>query len=80
MALTLVVAHLLVVVRMTVSSLRSNRFSSSRGRNHFPALTSMKRKHSANVIIIYHDFLPTSRRGSHVKSGKTHTQSSRYTP
>ena len=31
-------------------------------------------------IIIYHDFLPTPRRGSHVKSGKTHTQSSRYTP
>ena len=34
----------------------------------------------AIVIIIYHDFLPTPRRGSHVKSGKTHTQSSRYTP
>ena len=33
-----------------------------------------------NNIIIYHDFLPTPRRGSHVKSGKTHTQSSRYTP
>ena len=32
------------------------------------------------LIIIYHDFLPTPRRGSHVKSGKTHTQSSRYTP
>ena len=32
------------------------------------------------VIIIYHDFIPTPRRGSHVKSGKTHTQSSRYTP
>ena len=32
------------------------------------------------VIIIYHDFLPTPRRGSHVKSDKTHTQSSRYTP
>ena len=32
------------------------------------------------IIIIYHDFLPTSRRGSHVKSGKTHTQSSRYNP
>ena len=26
-------------------------------------------------VIIYHDFLPTPRRGSHVKSGKTHTQS-----
>ena len=25
------------------------------------------------IIIIYHDFLPTQRRGSHVKSGKTHT-------
>ena len=25
------------------------------------------------IIIIYHDFLPTPRRGSHVKSGKTHT-------
>ena len=31
------------------------------------------------IIIIYHDFLPTPNRGSHVKSGKTHTQSSRYT-
>ena len=31
-------------------------------------------------VIIYHDFLPTPRRGSHVKSDKTHTQSSRYTP
>ena len=35
--------------------------------------------HQINIII-YHDFLPTPRRGSHVKSGKTHTQSSRYTP
>ena len=33
-----------------------------------------------SIIIIYHDFLPTLRRGSHVKSSKTHTQSSRYTP
>ena len=33
-----------------------------------------------SVIIIYHDFLPTPRMGSHVKSDKTHTQSSRYTP
>ena len=33
-----------------------------------------------NYNIIYHDFLPTPRRGSHVKSDKTHTQSSRYTP
>ena len=32
------------------------------------------------IIIIYHDFLPTPRRGIHVKSDKTHTQSSRYTP
>ena len=32
------------------------------------------------LIITYHDFLPTPRRGSHVKSGKTHTQSSIYTP
>ena len=32
------------------------------------------------IIIIYHDFLPTPRRGSHVKSDKIHTQSSRYTP
>ena len=31
-------------------------------------------------IVIYHDFLPTPRSGSHVKSDKTHTQSSRYTP
>ena len=28
------------------------------------------------IIIIYHDFLPTPRRGSDVKSDKTHTQSS----
>ena len=35
---------------------------------------------TSNIIIIYHDFLPTPRRGSHVKSDKTHTQSSRYTP
>ena len=28
-------------------------------------------------LIIYHDFLPTPRRGSHVKSDKTNTQSSR---
>ena len=33
-----------------------------------------------NNKIICHDFLPTPRRGSQVKSGKTHTQSSRYTP
>ena len=32
------------------------------------------------IVIIYHDFIPTPRRGSHVKSDKTHTQSSRYTP
>ena len=32
------------------------------------------------IIIIYHDFLPTPRRDSNVKSDKTHTQSSRYTP
>ena len=32
------------------------------------------------IIIIYHDFLTTPRRGSHVKSGKTHTPLSRYTP
>ena len=48
---------------------------------------SHKRRHNIsqtntilNLIIIYHDFLPTPRRGSQVKSGKTHTQSSRYTP
>ena len=32
------------------------------------------------IKIIYHDFLPTPRRGSHIKSIKTHKQSSRYTP
>ena len=32
----------------------------------------------SNIIIIYHDFLPTPMRGSHVKSDKTHTQSSKY--
>ena len=31
------------------------------------------------IIIIYHDFLPTPKRGSHVKSDKRNTQSSRYT-
>ena len=30
-------------------------------------------------VIIYHDFLPTPRMGSHVKSGKTHTQAPRHT-
>ena len=40
-----------------------------------------RRKLRVNVIImIYRDFLPTPRRGIHVKSDKTHTQSSRYTP
>ena len=29
--------------------------------------------HSNIIIIIYHDFLPTPRRGRYVKSGKTHT-------
>ena len=38
------------------------------------------KSHLSKTIIIYHDFLPTPRRGSHVKSGKTHTQLSRYTP
>ena len=33
-----------------------------------------------SIIIIYHDFLSTPRRGSHVKPDKTHTQSSRYIP
>ena len=32
------------------------------------------------IIIMYHDFLPTPRTGRDVKSGKTHTQSSRYIP
>ena len=32
------------------------------------------------IIIIFHDFLPIPRMGRHVKSGKTHTQTSRYTP
>ena len=30
------------------------------------------------IIILYHDFLPTPRRGSDVKSDKTHTPSSRF--
>ena len=41
---------------------------------------SLPNQNTILIIIIYHDFLPTPRRGSHVKSGKTHTQSSRYTP
>ena len=32
------------------------------------------------IIIIYNDLLLTPRRGSLVKSDKTHTQPSRYTP
>ena len=44
------------------------------------ALESGQEARMVIIIIIYHDFLPTPRRGSHVKSGKTHTQSSRYTP
>ena len=32
------------------------------------------------IKLIYHDFLRTKRRGSHVNTDKTHTQSSRYTP
>ena len=39
-----------------------------------------KNREKIIIIIIYHDFLPTPRKGSHVKSGKTHTQSSKYTP
>ena len=38
---------------------------------------TLDQKSKIIIIIIYHDFLPTPRRGSHVKSGKTHTQSSR---
>ena len=41
---------------------------------------NFKRSALQLICIIYHDFLPTPRRGSHVKLGKTHTQSSRYTP
>ena len=33
-----------------------------------------------NIIIIYHDSLPTLRRDSHVKSDKTHTHSHQDTP
>ena len=40
----------------------------------------IKEHNNNNNKIIYHDFLPTPRRGSHVKSDKTHTQSPRYTP
>ena len=35
---------------------------------------------SVMTVIIYHDFLPTPSRGSHVKSDKAHAQSSGYTP
>ena len=31
------------------------------------------------IIIIYHDFLLTLRRGSHVKSDKTHTHTHTHT-
>ena len=30
--------------------------------------------HHKNCKYIYHDFLPTPRRGSHIKSDKTHSQ------
>ena len=39
-----------------------------------------KDRYVESTIIIYQDFLSTPKRGSHVKSDKTHTQSSRYTP
>ena len=32
-----------------------------------------------HIVIIFHAFFDTPRRSSHVKSGKTHTQSSTYT-
>ena len=63
---------------------RKNRvpFSMAMGNGVLEHLSFPKHSHvgTARIIIIYHDFLPTPRRGSHVKSGKTHTQSSRYTP
>ena len=31
------------------------------------------------ILIIYHDFLPTPRRGSHVKSDITHTHTHTHT-
>ena len=51
--------------------------------NYYLKYNSNRYNQINNNNIIYHDFLPTPRRGSHVKSGKnthTHTQSSRYTP
>ena len=47
---------------------------------HRKIFRSLNSSNLMNMLVIYHDFLPTPRRGSHVKSGKTHTQSSRYTP
>ena len=51
----------------------------SRACNNMTGATTVSSQHTHKQII-YHDFLPTPRRGSHVKSGKTHTQSSRCTP
>ena len=48
--------------------------------DNFSMAFSVESKRNTKFVIIYHGFLPTPRRGSHVKSGKTHTQSSRYTP
>ena len=46
--------------------------------DHCPSL-ALPTSFFVHYNIIYHDFLPSPRMGSHVKSDKTHTQSSRYT-
>ena len=71
------------IISPTVSMLINNSLS----EGTFPEccktakiITIFKSGDSNSIIIIYHYFLPTPRRGSPVKSDKTHTQSSRYTP
>ena len=60
--------------------LKSNKISINAWKTKYMLFFSNENVEFRNNKIIFHDFLPTPRRGSHVKSDKTHTQSSRYTP
>ena len=42
-----------------------------KNRNKTSIQPILKSNYTSFIIIIYHDFLTTPRRGSHVKSGKT---------
>ena len=54
--------------------------SKGKRRNVMGTIAYLSLRHKSKKLTIYHDSLPTPRRGSHVKSDKTHTKSSRYTP